>query len=235
MPKYMATINNMGNFKYTNATAGTVYDERTKSFINNALQTRFVELRPNDSEEVSMKFKDSDNNLKCYIFYHPAPNINTMGFYDAVGPRAIFRTVLGSTELTFAKHLIPELTLNLGSAARRWGTLYCTSGVNQSSDRNSKEDIQYINDKSRNNDLTNTDFKDFIKDVDLATYKLRDTDDKTTQLGFIAQDVQNSKVGEFLIKKDEEGTLSYSLSSYVNVLAGALQVALKEIEELKNR
>ena len=233
MPKYMATINNMGNFKYTNATAGTVYDERTESFINNALQTRFVELRPNGSEEVSMKFKDSGNNLKSYFFYHPGSN--TMGFYDAAGPRAIFRTVLGSANLSFVKHLVPEIDLNLGSTSQRWGTLYCKNGVNQSSDRNSKEDIQYINEKTKNNDLTNTDFKDFIKDVDLATYKLRDTDDKTTQLGFIAQDVQNSKVGEFLIKKDEEGTLSYSLSSYVNVLAGALQVALKEIEELKNR
>jgi hypothetical protein len=229
----MATINNMGNFKYTNATAGTVYDERTESFINNALQTRFVELRPNGSEEVSMKFKDSGNNLKCYIYYHPGAN--TMGFYDAVGPRAIFRTVLGSTELTFVKHLIPELSLNLGSAAKRWGTLYCTSGVNQSSDRNSKEDIQYINDKVRNNNLSISDCTDFVKDVNLATYKYKDTDDKTTQLGFIAQDVKDSKVGEFLIEKDEEGTLSYSLPSYVNVLTGALQDALKRIEELENK
>jgi hypothetical protein len=127
------------------------------------------------------------------------------------------------------------MVLNLGSSSKRWGTLYCTSGVNQSSDRNLKEDIEYINDKTRDNDLTNTDFADFIKDVNLATYKLRDVDDKTTQLGFIAQDVQNSKVGEFLIKKDEEGTLSYSLASYVNILAGALQDALKRIEELENK
>ncbi len=228
----MATINNMGNFKYTNATTGTVYDEGTGYFINRGLTTQYLDLK-SDGGETSFRFKDKDNNLMAYFFY--TPSSKSIGFYDAVGPRAIFRTTLGSANLSFVKHLVPEIDLNLGSTSQRWGTLYCKNGVNQSSDRNSKEDIQYINDKSRNNDLTNTDFTDFIKDVNLATYKLRDTEDKTTQLGFIAQDVQNSKVGEFLIKKDEEGTLSYSLSSYVNVLAGALQVALKEIEELKNR
>lgn len=226
----------MGNFKYTNATAGTVYDERTGNFIDKRLQTEFLEIRipeNNKDAERAIRFKDGNDTLKAYMFYDG--HDNQIGLYDAHAPRAIFRTYLGSAELTFAKHLIPERALNLGSSAQRWGTLYCTSGVNQSSDRNLKEDIQYINDKTRDNDLTNTDFTDFIKDVNLATYKLRNVDDKTTQLGFIAQDVQNSKVGEFLIKKDEEGTLSYSLASYVNILAGALQDALKRIEELENK
>lgn len=60
-----------------------------------------------------------------------------------------------------------------------------------------------------------------------------DQKEQAAQLGFIAQDIKDSKVGDFLLEENEEGSLSYSLSSYVNILTGALQNALRRIEELE--
>lgn len=115
------------------------------------------------------------------------------------------------------------------------------------------------NSKARSNAITTLDHYNFVKnDLRLATYdyKARDMSNENeikrckNKTGFIAQDVLNSKVGKALINEDivenvdenistlsldaGETVLSYDLTDYVNVLAGALQVATNKIEQLEN-
>ena len=54
-------------------------------------------------------------------------------------------------------------------------------------------------------------------------------------LGFIAQDLKDSKVGkQFIIPPQEgEGAYSYNMASYIGVLVGALRIAINKIETLE--
>jgi hypothetical protein len=83
--------------------------------------------------------------------------------------------------------------------------------------------------------VTNMDLHDFIKyDLKLCEYNYNDEYVTNTQtkepmrtnfdrkLGFIAQDVLETKIGE-LIAGEHEGRLSYNLNNFMTVLAGALQ------------
>ena len=80
---------------------------------------------------------------------------------------------------------------------------------------------------------------DFVKDdLYLAEYNFIGQDDK--KLGFIAQDIVDTKIGEKITtysQDSEEGKgdnyLGYDTSNYTNVLAGALKEAINEIEKLK--
>jgi hypothetical protein len=59
------------------------------------------------------------------------------------------------------------------------------------------------------------------------------------QLGFIAQDIKNTKVGDLVVVKGENGELGYINNSYINIIAGALQYEInlkdKQISELEKR
>lgn len=83
--------------------------------------------------------------------------------------------------------------------------------------------------------VTNMDLHDFVKyDLKLCEYNYNDeyvTNAQTNEpmrtnfdrkLGFIAQDVLETKIGE-LIAGEHEGRLSYNLNNFMTVLAGALQ------------
>lgn len=128
---------------------------------------------------------------------------------------------------------------DLGNDNARFGTLRCVSPVNVSSDRNLKENIKPIQDDSlrnANNDdsITYEDMYDFIKnDLELNTYNYKDIKEKNTEIGFIAQDIADTKVGKEIVIQGD--TLSYSQGSYENVLAGALKQAIKKIEVLENK
>lgn len=142
----------------------------------------------------------------------------------------------------------------------RISTLYYTN-LSAASDLKLKENISYINTSDNQtmsvDEVINTkDFYTFVKDeLRLATfdYKTVDKDEQSNRgkIGFIAQDISETKVGKHLLKKDEikqidlvdvdkmildegETVLSYDLTDYVNVLAGALQEATKKIDLLEN-
>lgn len=193
---------------------------------------------PNGKEK-QLLFKGQDESMKSYIFYHSVAN--KFGCYDAVGMRSIWRTELGTTYLDFNKHLRPETTgLNIGTSSNKWSKIYATTGVIQTSDMNQKEDIKSIN----THDMLNTnidkdtlvpsDFTEFVKNTNFVTYEWKDRavapKGLETQVGFIAQDISKDKVGSLIATETE-----YSMTNLVMAMGIALQEALKEIEELKNR
>jgi hypothetical protein len=145
-----------------------------------------------------------------------------------------------------------------GLGDRRFYTVYCVN-VNQSSDRNMKEDIHYIDNEIAllSTESENpTPFKDFIcNDLKVATYKYKrqitiENEDGTSevediehepqdsQIGFIAQDIRDTEIGSMFVY-GEDGNMNYSPSGFTTVVAKALQEEIKtrdlEIEALKNR
>lgn len=149
--------------------------------------------------------------------------------------------------------------IHLGTKNYSWHTCYAKNGVNTTSDRTAKENIQYlnydnINTKSIiNNSITTNDCLDFItNDYLLATYNYITDDKKSTKLSAIAQDVisnadgSDNKIGQLIVpvkeSVDENALLCISQTQLLNVAIGAIQ-ALNDkvknleaqIEELKNK
>lgn len=128
----------------------------------------------------------------------------------------------------------------LGKSGYRWSNLY-TKNITNSSDRNLKENIKYLNATATNfkdTSVTTDDLYNFVKDnLKLATYDYKDTgnEDKYSRgkLGFIAQDFLNNPIGQSILQQEDNNYLSYDLNNYINLLAGALQKAILNIENLK--
>ena len=132
-----------------------------------------------------------------------------------------------------------------GLINNRFYTVYCVN-VNQSSDRNLKKDIHYLDEAhALSKDIkSETPFKDFIKDeLRIATYKykrqefIKNEDGTTTarempneevdsQIGFIAQDIRNTDVGSLFVY-GEDGNMNYSPAGFTSVIAKALQEEIK--------
>lgn len=55
-------------------------------------------------------------------------------------------------------------------------------------------------------------------------------------MGFIAQDLQPSAVGQGVLipPKTADGYLAYDLNNYINVLAGALQMTIHKVEAMNS-
>ena len=124
--------------------------------------------------------------------------------------------------------------------------LWCSTTIQQASDKNMKEDIQYLDEMpmmySRNSSSM---FKDFIKDFRFATFRYKGAEQGT--FGFIAQDVEDSPVGQLMVSEYDreiidkkinkvigtEKTLSFDLSAYTTVVAKGLQETIKELDDLK--
>ena len=107
---------------------------------------------------------------------------------------------------------------DLGSETFTWGTVYALHGLNTSSDRNLKENINYIRnneillmnnmedeiEEQDSNNFTYSDLYDFVKtDLELATYNYKGKEENS--LGFIAQDLlynadgTDNKIGQFIV------------------------------------
>ena len=125
------------------------------------------------------------------------------------------------------------------------GTIALTSHL---SDRTRKENIIYVD--SNNSEFKNEDFYNFIKnDLSLATYNLKKdygSTDEHVKLNFIAQDVlwdfnnnKENKVGNLLVQAEhameDQCSLQFDPDTYTSIVAGALQEAIKKIEELEAR
>lgn len=132
----------------------------------------------------------------------------------------------------------------LGTSTYYWKQVAATEFKN-TSDRTLKENITYLsNSKAKSaSDITIYDMYNFVKDdLPIATYNY--IDDDTEKVGFIAQDIiynedeSDNIIGQLIVNpqsyNEEEGHLTYDINNYVSVLAGALQVALKKIDELEN-
>lgn len=124
--------------------------------------------------------------------------------------------------------------------------LWCSTTIQQASDKNMKEDIQYLDEMpmmySRNSSSM---FKDFIKDFRFATFRYKGAEQST--FGFIAQDIEDDPVGQLMVSAFDreiidkkinkvtgtERTLSFDLSAYTTVVARGLQETIKELDDLK--
>ena len=121
--------------------------------------------------------------------------------------------------------------------------IWCSTSIAQGSDRELKENIEYLDDEPAfltTEDSSSTPFKDFIKDFKFATYNYIGSGGKC--FGFIAQDIAEHPVGKLLLQEHEmdvinketreiegtETTLGYNLADYTSVVAKALQEEIIE-------
>lgn len=144
-----------------------------------------------------------------------------------------------------------------GASGARWDTVFSVNGVKTSSDRREKEKITYlennnvskfnlnlINDKENIYDISpkivESDLYDFIKnDLHLATYMFKSNKENTnrdSQIGFIAQDIENTKLGQYIVVGDSSkgDNLMVHQNNYINTIAGALKIAIDKIETLES-
>ena len=152
-----------------------------------------------------------------------------------------------------ACHFMPSTTNRyLGTTAHRWQQLHCVASPNVSSDARNKENVKYMYDKpeviseftdvKENDEITTRDLLDFVlNDLHMVTFDYKQsTEDmeqgeidmvtsmNNRQIGFIAQDIENTKVGKYLVTKDKEGILSYESSNWPSIIAGALQQEIRD-------
>ncbi len=166
-----------------------------------------------------------------------ATNTHTIEFISIDGNGFFRSTVTNATRL--------------GSLNYLWNIVYSKNGINQSSDRNLKENIRYVDEHlpnklaktiSEESDLTSQDLYNFVKD-DLFLAKYNFIGEEEENIGFIAQDLlynldsTENKIGQIIVSaKDSaraKAPLSYNVGNYVNVLAGALKQAILKIEKLE--
>ena len=119
----------------------------------------------------------------------------------------------------------------IGSASNPFTNGYFKNSINVTSDRNKKENIQYMENKDSN--LTLNDCYDYMKNVyKPATYNLIDSNVYNKKIGFIAQDSENNSIGDLIIdKKDNNYTVNEY--GYISAIGAALKQAILEIENLK--
>jgi hypothetical protein len=152
-----------------------------------------------------------------------------------------------------SNHFLPtETTRYLGTATHRWQQLYCVSSPSVSSDARNKENVKYMynqpevineyTDVKENDEITTRDLLDFVlNELYMVTFDYKQyTEDmeegeiemitsmNNRQIGFIAQDIENTKVGKYLVTKDKEGILSYESSNWPSIIAGALQQEIRD-------
>lgn len=133
----------------------------------------------------------------------------------------------------------------LGTATYPFGNVI-SKKLTQTSDRTLKENIAYLSNAistyNPSGEITIEDCYNFVSnDLPIATYNYVDDCDK--KIGFIAQDLlynkdeTDNKIGQLIVNPkgytEENGKLTYDLGNYVSVLAGALQVAIRKIENLE--
>lgn len=150
-------------------------------------------------------------------------------------------------------HFLPVYdTRYLGTSAHRWQQLYCVSSPSVSSDARNKENVKYMynqpevvseyTDVKENDEITTHDLLDFVlNDLYMVTFDYKQNTDgmeegeieqvtamNNRQIGFIAQDIENTKVGKYLVTKDSEGILSYESANWPSIIAGALQQEIRD-------
>jgi hypothetical protein len=131
----------------------------------------------------------------------------------------------------------------LGSPSFRWKTIYSVNALSTSSSTY-KDNIKYLDgmkDEARaisseeTSSITTKDMLDFVKDIPLASfdYKGRFKHGENHSLGFIAEDIQDTKIGKEFIFDSDKGAM-FNPTSYTSIVVGAAKELITEIEVLKN-
>ena len=190
-------------------------------------------------------------NVGKYIDFHTADNTD---IYTArittVSPNEIKVGTAESNEISLWQQnsytiLSPTLPTyaQLGSTSYPFLSVYSQNGVITTSDRRKKKDIDY--------DISK--YEGFFKDLKACSFNFKDDKEERKHIGFIAQDVYGSAVGNglnkedlFLLrkepvfdedKKEVEGEYIYGLnySDFIALNTHMLQKAYKKIEELETK
>ena len=130
----------------------------------------------------------------------------------------------------------------LGKSGFRWSNLY-TQNITNSSDKRLKENINYLLENptgSKDSSITIDDLYNFVKNnlklatYDYTTYNKDEEQNNKGKLGFIAQDFLSNPIGQSILQeKGTDSYLTYDLNNYINLLAGALQKAILNIDGLQ--
>lgn len=154
------------------------------------------------------------------------------------------RVHIDSSGKKYFRPLTTAGDIELGSASYRWNRVFSINADNVSSDRRLKENIEYLQETpntstAKSETFTLEDMYNFVKDtLYLTSYNYKEGN-KNLKFGFIAQDLLNDKIGDNIVEAQqitddgEESYLGYDTMNYTHTLAGALKVAIQEIETLK--
>ena len=147
-----------------------------------------------------------------------------------------------AVHLQYEGYMYPSGNTQLGTSTNPWYTLLCRYAPQVVSDARKKKDIHYINNnlaRTLSNELTLDDMYNYVKnDLKLATYQLIDSrseDKDKIEIGFMIQDIKDTKVGKYIANTKDEDNYTYDMANRISVLEGALQVAINKIEELENK
>lgn len=231
-------------FRYSE-TANTGEDA---SYFGMQTWGRNVRSNPNAYHEIyyrSDKFGDTS-----YIRFDEDGTVD----YRSLGQTVIKHSASGhgialakysGKDLSYVRPTLHNAT-DLGHESYRYRTIYATNGSINTSDISLKENINPIVSKAETPillpdeakaALSAEDYYEFVKILPMYTYDYKSKDDEENRalhnVGFIAQDVADTPVGNEFIFKGEDGVYQYNMQGYVGVLAVALQNAIKEIETLK--
>lgn len=234
---------------------GFRYSETTNTGENASyfgMQTwgRNVRNNPNAYHEIyyrSDKFGDTS-----YIRFDEDGTVD----YRSLGQTVIKHSASGhgialgkyvDKDLSYVRPTLHNAT-DLGHESYRYRTIYATNGSINTSDISLKENINPIVSKADTPmlltddvevTLSSEDYYEFVKNMPMYTYdyksKHSEKDRALHNVGFIAQDVADTPVGNEFIFKGEDGVYQYNMQGYVGVLAVALQNSIKENESLKER
>lgn len=117
-------------------------------------------------------------------------------------------------------------TYNLGrnNSSQRWNTVYTVNGVNQSSDRRLKTDIQELRMGLQE-----------IQKLRPVLYRWRNDSEKANHYGLIAQDVQTILPDIVKTDSDLHAYQSVNYNEIIPVLIKAIQEQQQQIEDLKTQ
>ena len=197
--------------------------------------------------------KNSNAFYKVFGYKFGLDRTGSERYADFEGP--IFRLIsswgYGGLAGDMKGYFFPEQNnaWSFGKSDKRISTVYCTN-INQPSDLKLKENVKYLlrdevqtlslDPEGNNSDITTQDCYDFIKnDLKLAQFNYKLLEEKESEkienIGFIAQDIQGTKIGNVLLSKDENNILSYDNATYIGILASALQKAIDKIDFLESK
>ena len=233
-------------FRYSE-TANTGEDA---SYFGMQTWGRWVRNNPNAYHEIyyrSDKFGDTS-----YIRFDEDGTVD----YRSLGQTIIKHSASGhgialgkyvGKDLSYVRPTLHNAT-DLGHESYCYRTIYATNGNINTSDISLKENINLIVSKANTPMLlidnvkvapSSEDYYEFVKTMPLYTYDYKSKDDEKDRalhnVGFIAQDIANTPVGDEFVFEGEDGIYQYNMQGYVGVLAVALQSALKKIDILEEK
>ena len=138
------------------------------------------------------------------------------------------------------KMTINPMDLGYDTAESRFRNIYAENGVINTSDERLKTNIVPITNKifrrkrslSSDEYLSTNDFHEFIKKLQFYRYdyKSGNGDASSHNVGFVANEVAETKVGKEFIFKDKDDFYQYNLQGYVGVIGVALQEEINKNE-----